>query len=63
MKTKEPVAVTAIMLRGDGKDLVVEVEVEGRPGEWTTVIREYLGEISPISHIVEALGIRTALDT
>lgn len=57
MSKQEPVAVTGIMLRGDGKDIVVEAEVEGR---WVEVIREFAANPDTISHIVEPSGIRNA---
>lgn len=57
---RTPVCVTGIMLRGDGRDIVVEAEIDG---EWREVIREfapYSDETVAISHIVEPSGMRKA---
>lgn len=47
-----------IRLRGDGLDLIVEVEHDGK---FIEVIREFNGEVSPICHIVEPSGINTKI--
>jgi hypothetical protein len=52
-----PVPVSGVWLRGDGKDIVVAVEVNGK---WVDVIREYAANTDTISHIVEPAGIRAA---
>lgn len=47
-----------IRLRGDGRDLVVEIEHDGK---FIEVIREFHGEVSPICHIVEPSGINSKI--
>jgi hypothetical protein len=57
MSEQKPIEVTGIMLRGDGKDIVVEAEINGA---WREVIREFAGDTDTISHIVEPSGMRNA---
>jgi hypothetical protein len=49
------VCISGLMLRNQGHNLIVEIEVDGR---WATVINEYCGPMEfAISHIVEGGGL------
>lgn len=57
---KEPIEITGLMLRNEGQYVIVEVEING---EWHQVIKEYSGFVeSAFSHIIEPIGIRTAIE-
>ena len=51
MVEKTPVIITAIMLRSEGTDMVVEVEIDGK---WYEAIRD--SNLGPISWIAEGRG-------
>jgi len=47
-----------IWLMTEGNHVIVRIE---RDGKWIEVIREYVGAVPPVSHIVEPTGIETKL--
>ena len=59
-RERKGIKVTGIMLRGDGRDVVVEAEIGGK---WVEIIRELVtcdGAVHTVSHIVEPAGMRRA---
>lgn len=64
--TETDVVIRAIHLHGSGPDIVVEIETAGLERRWVEVIREHVatpeGGVHAVSHIVEAAGIRRAVN-
>jgi hypothetical protein len=51
---KEPICITGLMVRNEGKRLIAEIEYNG---QWVEVINEWVGPMEfVISHIVEPIG-------
>ena len=53
------ITITGLMLRNEGNDIIVELEIDGK---WVEVIKEYLPSDAIVSHIVEPLGILKAVE-